>query len=335
MTTLLGAAALGVMLPPSRAFAADEPLVYVGKDGWLFPGWEHETGIPAGWVDAGLNNILKARDVLAKNGIKLFVSIVPSKGRVYSEFLPPTVVPTAEFMGRYHHALDFFSKNAIPCANLLDPMLAAKSQNLQFMKTDSHWTNYGCDLSATLTAKNFGIPAAPPKPLPAGVWIPGGTTELDVAGDLVPLLPAAQQGGYKKDPFLVRDYTLTGGAEPKNFNIVGRPEQPQREHGISCDVHAPRLTAGRPLLEVWLDRTVADAHDVLRARQEEWAEAAEESDLADERLRARRRSRSSRCVGQRQRVRFPGRVARGPEQRYEELAAGFVSSSNSTRPSGV
>jgi alginate O-acetyltransferase complex protein AlgJ len=218
MTSLLATTALGCLIP-SRALA-DEPLVYIGKDGWLFPSWEHGTGIPQDWVDNGLSLIGRARDVLAHNGIKLYVSMVPSKGLVYPEFLPPNVVPTAEFMGRYHHALDYFNRNGIPATNVLDAMLAAKAQNQQYMKTDSHWTNFGSELAAAQTAKSYGIVSPPVKPVPNGVPIPGGTSEMLVAGDLVPLLPAAKQAGYKHDPFLVRQFTLGGGVEPKAYSVA-------------------------------------------------------------------------------------------------------------------
>lgn len=218
MTSLLATTALAALIP-RRALAA-EPLVYIGKDGWLFPSWEHETGLPQEWVDSGLGLIGRTRDLLARNGIKMYVSMVPSKGRVYPEFLPSDVVPTAEFMGRYHHALDFFNRNGIPAANVLDAMLAAKAQNAQYMKTDSHWTSFGSELAAAQTAKVYGIPSPPPKPLPNGVPVPGGTSEMEVAGDLVPLLPASKQAGYKHDPFLIRQFDLTGGAEPKSFGVA-------------------------------------------------------------------------------------------------------------------
>ncbi len=221
--TMLGALAATVVAARfggATASAAAEPLVYIGKDGWLFPGWEHETGIGTADVDKGLHTVAQAYGVLAANGIKCYVSMVPSKGRIYPEFLPASVVPVPEFMNRYQHALNYFSQAGVPAANCLEAMLAGKAQHLQYMKTDSHWTGYGSASAALATAKLIGIVNPPPSPMPDGVPVPDGTYTLEIKGDLVPLLPADKQGGYPPDPLLVQKWAPSGGNPPASYDVA-------------------------------------------------------------------------------------------------------------------
>jgi len=215
----LATVALASRLRVRVASAATEPLVYVGKSGWLFPGWEHEEGINAPDVDRGVHTIARAHATLAKNGIRCYVSMVPSKGRVYPEFLPKQATPVSEFVERYHAALHAFERAGVPAANCLDAMLTAKPEHLQFMKTDSHWTGFGSAVAATATAALIGMPATPPDPLPPGVPVPSGTSSLQIKGDLVPLLPADRQAGYAPDPLLVQEWSLSGGTAPASYPV--------------------------------------------------------------------------------------------------------------------
>jgi alginate O-acetyltransferase complex protein AlgJ len=219
MLRSLAAAAVFARGGVRQAQAATEPLVYIGKEGWLFPGWEHEVGLGESGVNEGLQTIARAHSVLASNGIACYLSMVPSKGRIYPEFLPANGTPVPEFMNRYNHALNAFRQSGIPAANCLDPMLAAKSAHLQYMKTDSHWTGFGSAVAAIATARLIGIPNARPDPLPDGVPVPAGTSDLQVDGDLVPLLPAGKQAGYVRDPLVIQEWTLTGGAAPAAYNV--------------------------------------------------------------------------------------------------------------------
>jgi alginate O-acetyltransferase complex protein AlgJ len=218
LAATLAAGVAGGLLP-SRALAADPP-VYIGKNGWLFPSWEHENGMQLSDVQKGLREVAQAHAIFASAGVKLYISMVPSKGRVYLEDLPGSVSVTPEFMTRYHHALDFFAQAGVPAANCLDPMLAGKSENVLFLKADTHWNSYGSRIAALATAKVVGIPSPAPDPLPDGVPIPGSQSELDINGDLVPLLPPALQRNYPPDPLMVTDFTLQGGVKPATFEVA-------------------------------------------------------------------------------------------------------------------
>jgi alginate O-acetyltransferase complex protein AlgJ len=202
---IAGSLAAGTAAFFGRRSAAAEVLVLVGRNGWLFPAWEHIGGMPEGETARSVSAIASLRGILERANVRLIVSLAPSKARVYPEDLPAKIVASAEFENRYRKILAAFKNAGIASPDVLSAMLAAKPQQQQYMMTDSHWTGYGAELAAGETAILAGA-AEPASPPPAGIPVPAGWTELDVDGDLVPFLPQAQRAAYPREPLQVRQF---------------------------------------------------------------------------------------------------------------------------------
>lgn len=166
-TTMRGMAALtGVAL--SLVFCAAvqaAPSVIEGKDGWLFPGWEHSDKVDRAALVANLKLLQDAKQWLEADNIKLLVMVVPAKAAFYPQRLPAGVKVSAEVEGRYADVLEQLSKAGIITFDDRG-VLRGVEQGAQtaFYRADYHWTAWSAEASAAaaaqLIAKSAPLPAS-------------------------------------------------------------------------------------------------------------------------------------------------------------------------------
>ncbi|MGH7756117.1 MAG: alginate O-acetyltransferase AlgX-related protein, partial [Vulcanimicrobiaceae bacterium] len=221
---LLGSLAAGALGAMHARVADATELVIVGNDGWLYPAWEHIDGIPVAAVQDSANAVAAVHELLARRGIALCVALAPSKARIYPNFLPAGTAPSVEFESHYPRVMELFGTAGVRAPDVLAPMLELRANERLYMRTDSHWTGHGAELAAEQTAAALAAGAPPATPR-SDVPIPRGWTELDVDGDLVPLLPERLRKNFGREPLMVRTFDtgsdLLEPAEPATVAVVG------------------------------------------------------------------------------------------------------------------
>jgi hypothetical protein len=134
-------------------------LVYVGSDDWLF----YKTFYTGAWAASQSSADQHAAEVaerwrrlnewLAQRGIHLIVVDIPLKHFIYSEHLPPEVVPI-EKPTRWDRFRAFMDANGIDRLDVEPILLAGKQKYQVYQKTDLHWSIYGgCDTARALVNK--------------------------------------------------------------------------------------------------------------------------------------------------------------------------------------
>ena len=126
--------------------------VVIGEGGWLYT--DEEFVVPANaerQVQSNLELIAGARDQLAARGAKLVVALVPAKSRVYPEHLHRRKPPVFR-AGLYARAQEDLGATGITSPDLLQPLIAGKSDGPTFLRTDTHWTPQGAAQAATVVA---------------------------------------------------------------------------------------------------------------------------------------------------------------------------------------
>ncbi|WP_052352037.1 alginate O-acetyltransferase AlgX-related protein [Deinococcus pimensis] len=133
-------------------FREGRPGVLVGQDGWLYTSEEFQRPPDAGRELARKVDYVRAVDrQLRARGVRLLVTLVPAKARVYPEHLGRYRVPRAvdADLGRFAGALD---RAGVANVNLAGPFLAAKTSGALFLRTDTHWTPLGARVAARAVA---------------------------------------------------------------------------------------------------------------------------------------------------------------------------------------
>ena len=127
--------------------------VMVGNDGWYY--WLGEDGhsldrhyrgtmeFPQGRVDDTVAEFRRRNEWLAARGIAYVVVVVPEKFTIYPEHLPAWVArsPGATPYDRVRDALR--REGHVTFVDLRPALLAAKSRERLYFKTDSHWNYNG------------------------------------------------------------------------------------------------------------------------------------------------------------------------------------------------
>jgi alginate O-acetyltransferase complex protein AlgJ len=160
--------------------------VAIGRDGWLF--FRGEDGkaldrdyrgvLPYPPEEPSLiaSEFKRRYDFVSALGIPYVVMIVPDKATIYPEYLPRwlTKVAPQTRLDRLYAALAAYPE--ITVLDLRPALIAAKTRERTYFKTDSHWNLVGATigyeaLAAVLKAKVPGFPAVPPErpPYVAGV----------------------------------------------------------------------------------------------------------------------------------------------------------------------
>jgi len=131
--------------------------VVVGKGGWLFSEEEFRGAANADTgIETGVREISKVADSLRSHGIRLIIVPLPAKSDIYRENLADDrYASIAE-----HRYLDFVHSLSLAKIDAVDTrgaLLAAKTSEPVFLKTDTHWTPAGAKAVAGAVAAFSGI----------------------------------------------------------------------------------------------------------------------------------------------------------------------------------
>lgn len=132
--------------------------VILGKNNWFYPGndlnkiAEQHQGLhplePA-TLQAIARRLTDKQEEFARQGVRFYVTVAPDSYSIYPENLPNYL---QAYTGKSN--LDFLNEylkkhSSVPFIDLRPALKAAKSSRITYMKTDTHWNDYGA-LVATL-----------------------------------------------------------------------------------------------------------------------------------------------------------------------------------------
>ncbi len=127
--------------------------VVIGENEWLFTEEEFIVHPNARAEELNkINIIYGVNDYLQSKNIRLIVALIPSKARVYEDYLGCTSYP------KIHHDLyqrfrGVLINRGIDAPNLLSPLTSSDDQT--FMRLDTHWSPRGAEIIANIIAKNI------------------------------------------------------------------------------------------------------------------------------------------------------------------------------------
>lgn len=130
------------------AFGEGRNGLVIGEHGWLYS--DEEFSPVKGGQRQLHDNLALIRGVqqrLAQQDVHLLLAIIPAKSRLYPEHLGAQQ-PSAQqrsLYPRFHRAV---RDAGIAAPDLLGPLQAAKQQAPMFLRTDTHWTPEGADITA-------------------------------------------------------------------------------------------------------------------------------------------------------------------------------------------
>lgn len=147
-----------VLLATGSVFAAEGPTAILGKSDWLF--YKYELADPSHdqAIQKTIDLLKKFDEVLASKGIRLTVTMVPIKMRVYSEFLPNDTKLNEYTTTNYDRMLGNLKAQSINAADLNSAFLASGSRTGDtplFFRLDSHWTPTGAMVAAEAVKKSL------------------------------------------------------------------------------------------------------------------------------------------------------------------------------------
>ena len=134
--------------------------VIIGKDGWYYLGnsyknvYSESLGVvkyPEKEIVTITNDILEMNRFCTSLGIKFYFFVAPNSHTIYKEFLP--VTPNSKL--RRIDILKINLKNKFDIIDVRSQLLAAKSENQLYHKTDTHWNEYGGYIGAQELLKNI------------------------------------------------------------------------------------------------------------------------------------------------------------------------------------
>ncbi|SEC28808.1 alginate O-acetyltransferase [Pseudomonas anguilliseptica] len=179
-------------------FNEGRPGVEIGEQGWLYSSEEFKAEVDgAQQVRDNLALIKGVRDELAQRDVLLLLAIVPSKSRLYPEFVGDNLTSSLR-QGLYQHFLNEVRAADIAAPDLLSTLQAGKASGAMFLRTDTHWTPAGADLVAqqlSSTLKSAISLSGEPQ-----VFVTQASSAKPYPGDLTRLLPLEPLFGHLLPP---------------------------------------------------------------------------------------------------------------------------------------
>jgi hypothetical protein len=233
-----------------------------GNDGWFY--WLGEEGhsldrhyrgtvaFTQSEVDNTVGELARRRDWLASRGIGYVVVAVPEKFTIYPEHLPAWVAKSP-LPSPYDRVRDGVKRDGrVTFIDLRAPLLAAKSRERVYFKTDSHWNyngaivGYGELMRAVQAALPPGkLPAIAPAPRPA--YVPG----VDFySGDLVQMLGLPSRVVREDDVAPLAK--VLGDAASRCARRIDKDEYPGFEYFVCDRPGLPRAVVLRDSMAISL-----------------------------------------------------------------------------------
>jgi alginate O-acetyltransferase complex protein AlgJ len=210
--------------------------VVVGKDDWLFTRYEFATPDDAQDTQATISLLTSISKLFEQKGIALVMTMVPSKIKIHSEFLPDGTSVDAYTAGKYESAVKVLQTSGVNFVNLNQPFLASqhrRGDTTIFLHQDTHWSHTGALLAAeTIKAQIDKTPAlkATLESIPEEKYtLTWATNKVSTrARDLVKLMPK-DSPAYPTEkvlPFKVGRVNeskagLLGGSDTTLITVIG------------------------------------------------------------------------------------------------------------------
>ena len=151
--------------------------VLVGREGWLFytgaQMLEHWTR-QAAWTEQDLQNWRRLlelrRDWLHQRGIKYLFIVPPDKHTVYPEYLPDWMVKSSK-PAKLQQLADYMKTHStVEFIDLTQSLIDAKKIRVDYLKTDTHWNNFGAFVAYQTLAQALTRQFPELQPLPADTY---------------------------------------------------------------------------------------------------------------------------------------------------------------------
>lgn len=214
---LWAALAAGLAVQFAAPVAAQQDAGIVGQNGWLYYRYDFTDASEQPSVTKSIDLFSALSELLAANGTRMVLAVVPAKVRIYPENLPADRALTPFLVEHYGKSLQALQQGGVDVVDLQTPFLEqarAGDGDPLFMRLDSHWSQTGSLLAAERIAQhangNEGTKAALDA-LPSRAytleWNP--TPQTLALGDLTSILPA---GTPAFEPEQVRVFGVTAPA---------------------------------------------------------------------------------------------------------------------------
>jgi alginate O-acetyltransferase complex protein AlgJ len=178
-------------------FNEGRPGVLIGEHDWLFSNEEFKAEVDGPQqVRENLALIKGIRDQLAQHNVQLLMAVVPSKSRLYPEFVGDNTTSQLR-QGLYQRFLDELHNAEINAPDLLSTLRKGKANTAMFLRTDTHWTPEGADLTAQQLSNSLTDGTLEGEPQ-RYITTPG--VAKPYTGDLTRFLPLEPLFGYLLPP---------------------------------------------------------------------------------------------------------------------------------------
>ena len=246
-----GAAAL--MAPAASGRAAEVNGVVIGRDGWLFAGWESIRRSDPAMIARVADTLGSAIGLMNQAGMAVGLSVTPGKARIYREYLPPDYKWVAEAERRYDLILKLMRHGGtvVPDQASLFTALRRQHPDIDYwFKADTHWTGAGADEAAKLMASELKPTLHLPASSRPGMQLAPPADVLQERNDLASILPPDQRATYPFQHYNLRK-PVTAGAllddDTADVLVIGNSYM-QPSYGYAS-VISEQL--GRPDLLFW------------------------------------------------------------------------------------
>ena len=168
--------------------------VVAGKNGWFYLGNSENRVIdqhrgllplPADTLRAITDRLAQQQQILARQGIALYVLIAPDSHTMYPEHLPDRLLPSVR-PSRLDQFLAYSRQHTtVPIVDIRDTLLAAKNRYRLYYQTDTHWNNVGTLIGCAALLNAIRVA----RPRLEAVTLPNYTIKKQrgIGGDLVSL----------------------------------------------------------------------------------------------------------------------------------------------------
>jgi alginate O-acetyltransferase complex protein AlgJ len=200
----------------------------VGQNEWLFYGYELTDVGDSPGTQTSMGLIQQFNQLLQKKGIKLVITMVPIKMRLYAEHLPETIKLNEYMLSNYDRMNNALRAAGVSTVDLNTSFLNSpmrKSDTPLYFKLDTHWSTTGAMLAAetiekTLLADSDIRKILDSVPTQAYKMTIGKNKRLSKARDILQLLPADSPAKkYAFDSFF--QVTITR-VEPVGADLLGK-----------------------------------------------------------------------------------------------------------------
>lgn len=126
--------------------------VVLGKNGWFFPGNSHNLivnqyrglrPLSSATLDSISGRLNQYQRELAKQGTRLYVLVAPDSYTIYPENVPD-YLKTRTGASNFDRLKQHMARHTtIPFVDVRDKLRAAKTINVTYCQTDTHWNDFG------------------------------------------------------------------------------------------------------------------------------------------------------------------------------------------------